>query len=370
MATATDVRRITPLRADRIRRTALTLLGPAAFVLSQWRLNTIFWHGTHASVFAHGYVVAPGAELRWISANVVPDLLVYAGLAGAGLVLVALGYRFLWCLPAVLFATLPIVGAAHAPQFIGTGWWALVEMTGRHSWFGNAPVSSGADLALVLAPAAAWVGTVSRRPHRSLGMTGVLAVAVVTGVVGIALRTAFVVSNSLPEVGMVAAVCTFALLASTSRPWWPWATVLVAGLVCGLIQELLVRLGIAHGRTSVVLGTTPREQIVVTVCAVVVSCWEPLSTAMRGSEESPLGLLIAVNVLNVADAALTQFAIRAGQATELNPLVRSIGLPAKIVGVGLLSWLLYRKRPALLLIPAAALLLVLAYHVSGLVIDT
>jgi hypothetical protein len=168
----------------------------------------------------------------------------------------------------------------------------------------------------------------------------------------------------------VAAVCTFALLASTSRPWWPWAAVLVAGLVCGLIQELLVRLGIAHGRTSVVLGTTPREQIVVTVCAVVVSCWEPLSTAMRGSEESPLGLLIAVNVLNVADAALTQFAIRAGQATELNPLVRSIGLPAKIVGVGLLSWLLYRKRPALLLIPAAALLLVLAYHVSGLVIDT
>ena len=83
-----------------------------------------------------------------------------------------------------------------------------------------------------------------------------------------------------------------------------------------------------------------------------------------------MSLLVAVNVLNVADALFTQFAINARQATELNPLVRSVGLPAKIAGVGLLSWLLYRKRPALLLIPAAALLVVLAYHLSGLVIDT
>ena len=54
---------------------------------------------------------------------------------------------------------------------------------------------------------------------------------------------------------------------------------------------------------------------------------------------------------------------------ELNPVVRAIGLPAKLVLVGLLSWFLYRRRPAALLIPAAILLVVLAYHVSGLVID-
>ena len=67
---------------------------------------------------------------------------------------------------------------------------------------------------------------------------------------------------------------------------------------------------------------------------------------------------------------LTQFAVRAGAAVELNPVIRAIGLPAKVVLVGLLSWFLYRRRSAALAIPVAILLVVLAYHVSGLIIDS
>ena len=82
-----------------------------------------------------------------------------------------------------------------------------------------------------------------------------------------------------------------------------------------------------------------------------------------------MSLLVTVNLLNLADAVLTRFAVSAGAAVELNPVVRLIGLPAKLLLVGLLSWLLYRRRPATLLFPAAVLLVVLAYHVSGLIID-
>ena len=83
-----------------------------------------------------------------------------------------------------------------------------------------------------------------------------------------------------------------------------------------------------------------------------------------------MSLLVTVNVLNLADAVLTRFAVSTGSALELNPVVRLIGLPAKLILVGVLSWLLYRRRPATLLFPAAVLLVVLAYHLSGLVIDS
>ena len=370
MATTVASAETTRTTRRTLLRAACCATGPLGFAAVQCRLNIRYWYAVHAGAIARGYVPPSGAEIRWICANVAPDLLVYAGLAGAGLILVLLGYRFLWCLPAALFALVPIVGAPHAPQFIGTGWWALLDVMPGRPWYGMAVAASSTDLALVLVPAAAWLGSVPRRPRRRIGMTDLLAVAVTAGVVAIVLRTSLVVSNQLPGLAMVWAVCVFALLASTSRPWWPWAPVLVAGLVNGLVQDLVVQLGMSHGRTIVALGITLGAQVAIAVCALVVSTWEPVSSAMRRSEESPVALLVAVNVLNVADALFTQFAVRAGQATELNPLIRSIGLPAKIVGVGLLSWLLYRRRPALLLIPAAALLIVLAYHVSGLVIDT
>jgi hypothetical protein len=79
------------------------------------------------------------------------------------------------------------------------------------------------------------------------------------------------------------------------------------------------------------------------------------------SRRHALLLLAAVNILNVADAILTDLAVRAGLATELNPVASAIGTPGKIALVGVASFLLYRIRPRALLWPILALALVVAY---------
>jgi Domain of unknown function (DUF5658) len=193
----------------------------------------------------------------------------------------------------------------------------------------------------------------------------------VVSMAAIVVRTAHVLTGETP-VAVVLSAGAFALLASSSRPWWPWATILVAAAMSGWMGELFTDLNYGArtlGGVPSDLGAASLHAWPYLLSVAVLSVWELLSAAMRRSEESPVGLLVAVNLLNVADALFTRLAVHAGQATELNPLVRAVGLPAKVVGVGLLSWLLYRRRPALLLIPAAALLVVLAYHVSGLVVD-
>jgi hypothetical protein len=76
--------------------------------------------------------------------------------------------------------------------------------------------------------------------------------------------------------------------------------------------------------------------------------------------------LLLVNVLNIADALMTEFFVHRGLAVETNPLVRVIGLPLKIVFVLAASVLLYRIRPKMLVWPTIFLAAVLAWHMSGL----
>jgi hypothetical protein len=59
--------------------------------------------------------------------------------------------------------------------------------------------------------------------------------------------------------------------------------------------------------------------------------------------------------LNAVDAALTTIALRRGAAVEANPVVRTIGMPGKLVLVAVAGWLLYLLRPRALWIPIAAL---------------
>lgn len=77
-------------------------------------------------------------------------------------------------------------------------------------------------------------------------------------------------------------------------------------------------------------------------------------------------MLLAVNVLNAADAVLTSVAVRSGKGAEANPVVDLIGLPAKIVLVGFASVWLSRTRPRLLILPILVLLAVTGYHLAGL----
>jgi hypothetical protein len=91
-----------------------------------------------------------------------------------------------------------------------------------------------------------------------------------------------------------------------------------------------------------------------------------VSEAMQEARTSPIGTFILLNVLNIADAVLSEAAIDAGAARELNPLVLAIGFPAKVVLVAILSALLLWKRPRTLVWPTLALLVLGAYHLTGL----
>jgi hypothetical protein len=81
-------------------------------------------------------------------------------------------------------------------------------------------------------------------------------------------------------------------------------------------------------------------------------------------------LLLAVNALNLLDAALTAVAIEKGSAQEANPMVRWMRLPAKIVVVAAASVLIARYRPRALIWPVLLLTGVLVWHISGLALHT
>jgi hypothetical protein len=86
-------------------------------------------------------------------------------------------------------------------------------------------------------------------------------------------------------------------------------------------------------------------------------------------QDRPVQLVIAVNALNIVDAVMTTLAVRSGGAFEANPLIRFGGLPVKVLLVGVLTVLLYRRRPTSLVWPAAALLWVACYHVGGILVN-
>jgi hypothetical protein len=97
--------------------------------------------------------------------------------------------------------------------------------------------------------------------------------------------------------------------------------------------------------------------------------WEPLAMLLRWLQGRTVTSLVAVNGLNLADALLTAFALHHAEAVETNPVIRAVGLPAKIVAVGLLSALVARRSPRALVWPALALLAVLAWHLGGLYLN-
>ena len=91
-----------------------------------------------------------------------------------------------------------------------------------------------------------------------------------------------------------------------------------------------------------------------------------LAEAIQEAKAHPIGTLVLLNVLNVLDAVLSELAIGAGAARELNPLVLAIGIPAKIVLVAACSSLLLWRRPRALVWPTLAFVALAAYHLTGL----
>ena len=93
--------------------------------------------------------------------------------------------------------------------------------------------------------------------------------------------------------------------------------------------------------------------------------WRPVLEGAQEARDRPIGLLGALNALNVVDLVASDAAIRAGQAAELNPFVGTTGAATKLVLVLVCSILLYRIRPRALIWPTAAFLALTIYHVTG-----
>lgn len=100
---------------------------------------------------------------------------------------------------------------------------------------------------------------------------------------------------------------------------------------------------------------------------LVIDLRDPPPPEQRG-DRTGIVLLVALNALNLLDAALTFFVTRAGIAVEANPLVELLTLPGKVVFVAALSLLLWRLRPRALEIPVVGYAVVVCYTIGGAIL--
>jgi hypothetical protein len=300
----------------------------------------------------------------------------YLVFALVGIAIASRGHRFLFLLPSAAYVVVVADGAGYAyrPHAIGTQWQIECfsnSFTCSGPWFAHPWFGPLLDLGLVLIPG--LVVAVRLRARRWPGVADAPAIAAVLATVALVAMTAWTIAviEARVDVSAVVAVGAMGTIIGTARPWWPWLHVLFATLVAGSLASLVSSFFFPYPGFSpleafhyVALAAWP-----IVVIGLLASGWQPLAWVLRRSQERPLRLMTAVNLLNVVDAVMTTLAVRSGGAVEANPLVRFGGPPLKIVLVGVLTWLLYRRRPASLVWPAAALLWVACYHVSGILVN-
>ena len=106
--------------------------------------------------------------------------------------------------------------------------------------------------------------------------------------------------------------------------------------------------GIALVGVALVAGAGPLGYVP-SAPFLLVAVWpgaaEGFDEGIEEAKARPLGALVLLNGLNVLDAILSDAAIGAGTASELNPFVLAVGTPVKLALVAACSALLYWKRP-------------------------
>jgi hypothetical protein len=297
----------------------------------------------------------------------------YLMLAFAGMAIAGRGHRVVFALPAAAYVLVTVlVGSQHHPEPIGAEWrLECYAACSAGPWFGHPWLGPLADLALVLVPG--WAVGRTVRPRRWPGPTdGAAVAAILVALGGVAiLGWAIAVTQSYLDLRTIVPIGALGLALGVARPWWPWIHVLFAAYVAGLfglVADLLIwpdpNYPLAFALPHAFEETWP-----IAAVGLIASAWQPLAWAIRKLQERPFRLAVAVNVLNLVDAVMTLLAVRSGGAYESNPVVRLVGLPAKIILVGLLTWLLFRRKPSALVWPFAALLWVAGYHVAGIVVN-
>jgi hypothetical protein len=106
--------------------------------------------------------------------------------------------------------------------------------------------------------------------------------------------------------------------------------------------------------------------------AVVVAgaLWRPIASMVDRETTNTWALVVALNVLNLADVLFTSVAVHSGQAVEANPFAAWIGPGVKLAGVGVASALLARFRPRALAWLVVVFAALMAWHLSGLILDS
>jgi hypothetical protein len=294
----------------------------------------------------------------------------YLALAVGGVAVVARGHRLLFALPAIAYVFLPVfTGGSLQPESVGN--WAMHCFSCANLWFAHPWLGPLVDLTLVLIPGLI-VGRRMRSRRWPEQRDAAAAAAIITSAALIATAAwAVAVVQRSADFRVIAAVSALGLMLGVARPWWPWLHVLFAVVTTGFISLMINVLlwpepgyGLADALPYALGQVWP-----IVAVGLIASSWQPLAWSIRRLEDRPIRLVIAVNALNVVDAVMTFLAVKSGGAFEANPFVRFAGLPAKVVFVGLLTWLLFRRKPTALIWPFAALLLVAGYHVAGIFVN-
>jgi uncharacterized protein DUF5658 len=369
-----------PAEANRpILRPALlaTTIGLFVFLLIQGILAAYNVHLVRDAIdrgLVNGYPSNYSSLPRRLLAALILGAVSYALLALVGVAIARRGHRLLFVLPAVCVVLVSVVGSSYGrqPQPIGTEWWIQCFYDAcRKPWFGHPWLGPLVDLALVLVPG--WVVAIRVRARRWPEVTDPPAVAAILATAALVATSAWTtaVIQASVDIRAVVAVGVFGIVVGAARPWWPWLHVLFATLVAGSLVSFVGSLLMPYPGFSLLEELRYEGKIAwpIVVIGLLASGWQPLAWALRRMQERPFRLVVAVNLLNVVDAMMTTLAVRSGGAVEANPLVRFGGLPAKIILVGVLTWLLYRRRPTSLVWPAAALLWVACYHVGGILVN-
>ena len=166
------------------------------------------------------------------------------------------------------------------------------------------------------------------KPERWPGAVDVSIVASVGVAMGLMLLTyrTTAVINRAPDVRVTWAVAAFALAAGARRPWWPWAHWVWAAVAAGTLGEVwLILIAPDPIPLAQTLQYVAESLAPFLVIVILGSSWNLLAAGLRKGIARPLALVAAVNVLNLADALLTRFAVESGGAQELNPFVRALG---------------------------------------------
>jgi hypothetical protein len=357
---------------------AATVASLAVFVTAQvillLRAQHLLWES-----FAH----TEGPHFATdVVGSIWPDVLFgtarFCGVMMTGLALVVAGRRRAYAIPAIAWFLLSFAHGADLirvlhPLPVGVGWMRMPAASIHDpAWWMNAWVGSVIDYLLALLPAAVLasglrrVGTLTPAWHRDRlrapAATTVAAAALCVLIFVLAARTAGVAQDARfpwAQVPVMLPLFLFGLLLGTGRRSLLWAAVAVPVVV------QLDWYAIAFPDSASVWHALPSTLPFIGVVALGVAPG-PLGGTLERLRSSPLSALVLVNVLNVADAVLTWMALDSHQAAEANPVVRMLGLPAKVMLVAAITLVLYRRRPRALAWTVLLFAAVMAWHVAGI----